>query len=103
MDESHRLPGGLRQLLEQALELVGELRRPHETEEEVLLQLLDDLKARVGDALSVVRGSDLPRRKEIMRPLKVADGILLHLTDVTQRDARGRLRDVEGLLREALG
>lgn len=103
MDESRRLPAGLRHLLEQALELVTELRAPREADEEVLLQLLDDLKARVGDALSVARGSDLAGKQEVVRPLRVADGILLHLTDLQQRDSRGRLRDVEGLLREALG
>jgi hypothetical protein len=102
MNQSRHLPAGLRQLLEQALELVGELRDPRLADEDVLLQQLDDLKSRVADALSEVRASDLSFRQDLMRPLKVADGILLYLTDPTQRDARGRLRDVARLLQEAL-
>lgn len=102
MNETRRLPGGIRQLLEQALALVPELRDPQQ-EEEVLVHLLDDLKSRVTDVLSVVRVSDFAEKPEVLRALKVADGILLYLDDPTQRDARGRLRDVEGLLREALG
>jgi hypothetical protein len=103
MNETRRLPGGIRQLLEQALALVTELRDPQQAEEEVLVHLLDDLKSRVTDVLSVVRVSDFAEKPEVLRALKVADGILLYLDDPTQRDARGRLRDVEGLLREALG
>lgn len=104
MNESpRRLPGGLRLLVEQALELLKELRNPRVADEEVLLFHLDDLKARVSDALSVARGSELARQQEILRPLRAADGILLHLTDLSQRDTRGRLRDVEALLREVIG
>lgn len=103
MNETRRLPGGVRQILEQALALVTELRDPQQADEEVLAHLLDDLKSRVADGLSVVRGSEFAEKPEVMRALKVADGILLYLDDATQRDSRGRLRDVEGLLREALG
>ncbi len=103
MNENRRVPEGLRGVLEQALELVGELRHPQREDEEVLQHLLDDLRSRVSDALGELRGADLARKRAVLRPLKVADGILLYLTDPTQRDARGRLRDVEALLREALG
>lgn len=102
MTHSRRIPAGLRQLLEQALELVEELRAPRVIDEDVMLQQLDDLKSRVADGLAETRTSDLPFRQELLRPLKVADGILLHLNDPTQREARGRLRDVERLLRETL-
>ena len=103
MNETRRLPGGVRQLLEQALAIVMELRDPQQPDEEVLANLLEDLRSRVADALSVARGSEIADKQAVLRPLKVADGILLYLDDPTQRDARGRLRDVEGLLREALG
>lgn len=103
MDQSSRLPAGLRMLLEQALALADELRGSEQTDEEVRMQQMDDLRLRVSDALGEVRTTDHPRKREITRALKVADGILLHLTDPTQRDARGRLRDISAHLREALG
>lgn len=102
MNESRPLPPGLRQQLEQALELVEELRAAQTPDEEVLHSMLDDLKSRVADALTEVRRSSLPEKDRLSRSLRVAEGILLYLTDPTQRDARGRLRDVAAQLRETL-
>ena len=102
MSEDRRLPGGLRHELERALRLAEELRGSLDADEEIQTQLLDDLKSCVADALADLRTSDLPQKKEVARPLKIADGILTYLADPGQRDARGRLRDVAAHLREAM-
>ena len=102
MNEDRRLPGGLRNELARALQLAEELRGSQDVDEEVQSQLLDDLKSCVADVLVDLRSSNLPLKKEIARPLKIADGILTYLADPGQRDARGRLRDVAAYLREAM-
>ena len=87
----------LRESLRRAAALVAGLREGSGDE-----QALAALKSEVAAAYAEAQALRPAPPREALRALRIADGILQYLGDLGQKDARGRLRDVEGALREAL-